>query len=337
MLLESLHSFLVHPAKNAEEQPSISGTSIGLSGQLYEMLSDVYFRSPEECDIEIVFRPNSRGEQKNECRDCLMHYVRDPRVPTGRIVAERLQRVTTNRSGLGLLFLLKGADNAGKHWLVISRFPADQGVVAQEDATKLSVEYIERVFMKNARAYKSAIFTTASLDAPFLEGKAVDRQLRGPRDLSAYWIDEFLESELRTTGPAGTRRLAIALRDAVRTSTSIDSKQELVAASQILRGRTGRISARGVLRDLELSPEAVAEVERAFARPELMEETFIFDRAEYDKHVVYRMVELDNGAMLMAEDKKWSKVFRRDELSEGAGARFTTTGTVVDERLRKTR
>jgi len=192
--------------------------------------------------------------------------------------------------------------------------------------------------MKSARAYKSALFTTESLEAGFLEGRAVDKQIQGPRDLSAYWIAEFLEAELRTTGPAGTRRLAVAVRDAVRKATDLDLKQELVAVTHLMRGQQGKtISARGVLRQLGLSESATQEVERSFARPELMEESFQFDSAEFGRHIMYRTVELDTGAMLMAEDSKWDEVFLKERISDQDRIRFSTEGEVVDERLKKTK
>lgn len=338
MPIEHIHSFLVHPSKHAEEQPEISGTPISHRGKLYKMLSEVYARAPTECNIEIVFRPDKDGQQVNECHDCIVAYATDPKIDSGRAVAERLQRVTTNRSGLGLLFLLQGTNGKDEHALVISRFPADQGIVAHEDAKRLSVEFIERVFMKSARAYKSALFTTASLEAGFPEGRAVDKQIQGPRDLSAYWITEFLEAELRTTGPAGTRRLAVAVRDAVRTSTELDLKQELVAVARLLRGQQGRtISAHSVLQQLGLSEEATSAIEHAFARPELMGESFQFDSEEFDKHVMYRTVELDTGAMLLAEDSKWDELFLKESLSSPGRVRYSTEGEVVDERLKKTK
>ena len=41
MPIERVHSFLVHPAKHAEEQPDIGGTEIPLHGSLYHMLMGV--------------------------------------------------------------------------------------------------------------------------------------------------------------------------------------------------------------------------------------------------------------------------------------------------------
>lgn len=338
MNLTSIHSFLVPPGKHLDPQPVVSGTAVPGSGALHNMLAELFARAPRECDIQVVFRPDSEGRQQNECRNRLEAFARGPSVPAGRAVAERLQRVTTRRSGLGLLFLLVGSASGGRHTLVISRFPAEEGVVAQEEASRLSVEFIERVFMKNAKAYKSAIYSTESLQAGFLEGRAIDRQLSGPRDLSEYWIGEFLESELRTTGPAGTRRLAEALREAVKASTDPDLKQELVSAAQLVRGQHGHTrSARTILRRLGLSQPATTAVESSFPRPELLNESFRFDAVEFARHVLYRTVELDNGAMLMAEDARFGAVFLTEPLVGEGRIRYTTEGAVVDQRFRKTK
>lgn len=338
MSLATAHSFLVQPGKGLQEQPVISGTAVVSSGALFRMLSDLYDRAPGECDVDIIFQPDEDNNQWNECRDLLEQYARSQTEEAGRQVARRLQEVTTNRSGLGLLFLLFGEDSRGRATLVISRFPAEQGVVAQEQASRLSVEFIERVFMKNARSYKSAIYATDSLDAGFIEGRAIDRQLQRRDDLSQYWINEFLMSELRTTGPAGTRRLAEALRNAVGVTSDPELKQELVAAAQLMRGQDGSTrSARTIIRRLGLSGEAAAALQRAYPRPELVDEMFTFDAVEFARNIVYQTVELDNGAVLMAEAATFREVFRFEELAAESRVRYTTEGVVVNQRFRKTR
>lgn len=338
-MIEGMHSFLVHPAKHEESQPGISGTAIQPTGPLYGMLASVFERAPKECDIEIVFRPDDAGAPQNPCRDLLVAYVREPTVENGRLVAKCLQAVTTHRSGLGLLFLMKGTVGRD-HTVVVSRFPADQGVIAQERARELSVEFIERVFMKSARAYKSALFASDSLERGFWDGRAVDRQISGARELSDYWIREFLRSELRTTGPAGTRRLAVALREAIAAAPDLDVRHELISATSIMRGQHGQSrTARQVVRQLGLSEAADSALEAAFTRPELMDEVFRFDRPEFERHVLYRAVQLDNGGLMIAEDARFREVFVREQLENVAEnhVRYSTEGRVVDERLRKTK
>lgn len=338
MAVSQIHSFLVHPAKGVEEQPQIGGTKVPHRGQLYEMLASIYAKAPSECDIDVLFRPDDQGQQNNPCRDDLVSYVRQPNVAHGRRVATRLQLVTTMRSGLGLLFLMTGKEGVQSR-LVVSRFPADQGIIAEEKRDRLSVEFIERVFMKSAKAYKSVFYQSDSLDRGFWDGRAVDRQISGPKELSDYWIREFLVSDLRTTGPAGTKRVATALRAATRSAETPEVRHELVSAANLMRGQDGKTTtARQLVGRLGLTDSAVAALEQEFARPELMDETFRFDRDEFERHVLYRMTELDNGAILLAEDEQFDEVFEQTPVSnQSSRTRFATEGEVVDERLRRTR
>jgi hypothetical protein len=338
MAIAKVHSFLISPGKNTEKPLAISGTEIPRQGMLYDVLSALFDRASDECDIDIVFRHGADGEQQNDCRDSVMTYLQNPSTAHGRALGNRLQVATTKRSGLGLLFTMTGT-YAGKDQIVMSRFPAEQGIVAEERERGLSVEFIERVFMKNAKAYKSVMYSTPSTTTGCWDGRAVDRQLTGPRELSEYWIHDFLMSELRTTGPAGTKRLAVAFRQAIRESTSPTQRHELISAATIVRGQDGqRRSARQVVRLLHLTQESTLAIERAFPRSELMDERFSFDRAEFQKHAPYRAVELDNGGMLVAEDERFAEVFKREDISTTEGTvRYVTEGRVIDEQLRKSK
>jgi len=338
MSLERLHSFLVHPGKGLPEQPAISGAEIPNVGRLFTMLNGLYDRAPEECKIEILFRPDHGGAQENACADTILSYMATPSIESGLAIAERLQRVTTNRSGLGLLFLLTGTNNIGKHMVVISRFPADEGVVARENQEQLSVEFVEQVFMKNSKAYKSVLYTTDALTVSFSEGRAVDRQMSRAGEIREYWIADFLDSQLRTTGAAGTRRLGVALQNAIRSAGPVAIKHELVCAAELMRGQDGRVvSAESVVQQLGMSPDATEVLTAAFPRPETFREQFQFITEEFEKHTLYRAVELDNGAFLIAEDARFDEVFNQEPLAREGYRRYTTEGRVVDERLRKTK
>jgi len=337
-MIQKIHSYLVHPGKQEEDQPEIKGTEVPLKGGLFGMLSRVFDRAPHECNIEIIFRPEEKGKQKNKVRDLLVRYVEKPTITRGQALATRLQSATTHRSRLGLLFLMKGQDN-GRHHLVLSRFPADQGILAREEEEQLAVEFLKQVFMKNALAYKSVWYSSDSLARGFWDGKAIDRQISGPREVSDYWIREFLASELRTTGPAGTKRLAVAVRDAVKATDELEVRQELVATAGLLRGLDGRsVSARQVLNQFALSQRATELIEQQFPRPDLMSEVFVFERDEFERHVTYRAVELDNGGLLLAEDSRFEQVFAEEMIDQAdRRVRYVTEGRVVDQRLRKRR
>lgn len=326
---------MIHPAKGIDSVPEVAGTQVPKSGQLHAMLKEIFDRASRECDIEIQFRPDESGRQNNATRSLLTSYVDSPTLPTGRSIAERLQSVTTRVPGLGLLFLMTGAEN-GQSRFVASRFPADNGIIAEETDDALSVEFIERVFMKSAKSYKSVFYESKSTKGGFWNGRAVDRQISGARQISDYWIRDFLESELRTTSAAGSRRLAVAMRDATRSAEDVPVRQELVAAAQIIAGLGGAVgSGRALVGRLGLSAEALGELELAFPRTELLDESFELDAEEFSRHLNYRMVETDQGALLIAESSSFDDVFDREVVDEEQVIeRFSTVGRVTDERLR---
>lgn len=338
MSITRIHSFLVHPSKHEERQPPIGGVEVPHTGRLFEMLARLDAGAESECDIDITFRPEDDGTQQNDCRDLLLKYLGKPILPVGLEVAKRLQELTTKRSGLGLLFLIATKNEHG-HRLLLSRFPAESGVMAEENGATLDVTFVEKVFMKNAKAYKSVLFRCSTLAAGFWKGVAVDRQMDDQRGAADYWIREFLASELTNTAAAGTKRLAQALQKAIRSSSDSVVRQELVSAAQIVRGRKGKTeSAARIVQDLSLSSEAEEAIKTNFSRPELYSATFKFDLDEYDSLLLFRSVELDNGAMLIAENTAFETVFHTEQIGRsGAKRRYTTEGAIVSEKLKKTR
>ena len=214
MPVRRIHTFLVHPGRAGDPEP-IVGTEVALEGQFFNLLRDIYARSDAECETEIAFNQGPNGKQDNACRNLLVDYLRRSTLAKGRRLAERLKSVTTHRSGLGLLFLITGNEGLEPK-IVISRFPADTGVLAEANRDGLTVQFLERIFMKNAKAYKAAAYQHASLENGFWLGRSVDKQIGLATDLSNYWIKDFLGSDYRTTAAYGTRRLALAIRDALK-------------------------------------------------------------------------------------------------------------------------
>jgi hypothetical protein len=200
------------------------------------MLSGVFEDADKDCDIPIRFLMADDGSQHNEVHSLLVDFVETPDQSDGMPVAERLRDFTTRRSKLGLLFLILGVDDGYKK-LVVSRFPAERGILADADETGLSVQFIERVFMKSANLYKAALYTGSAPGAHFWSGHAVDKQISASNyEIAQYWIQGFLRSDYRTTSKAGTKRVAAALREASRTASDLSVKRELVGVGMLIGG-----------------------------------------------------------------------------------------------------
>jgi hypothetical protein len=338
MPIEHIHTYLIHPGKGANPRPEVGGTNVAKTGKLFGLLDEIYTNSLSQCDIDIAFNPSPSGAKQNECRDLLVGYVDKADISTGRSIGERLCAITDKRSGMGLLFLMQGSEGAKKR-VVISRFPANSAILVEE-GKGLSVEFLERVFVKNAGAYKAAVFEDSSTKAGFWLGKAVDRQVSSKDlQLSDYWIKDFLDAGFRATAAAGTRRLAGALREASRKATDVETKGKIAAAVTLAAGSMG-----GQLTSIDqfcdkfgLTGTAKAAIDAAVRNPTVLNEQFKFDATEFSQQVAYRSVELDTGGILVAPADEFDQVFTREP---GAGEdveRFSTEGRVVNERLAKTK
>jgi hypothetical protein len=337
MVLETIHCFLAHPGKGDDPQPRIGGTSVPKRGRLYYMLRGIFDRSDTECNTEIIFSHNALGLQQNDCRDLLLSYIGSRTLTNGRKIAARLQSKTTHKSGLGLLFLMWGNDGHDSK-LVLSRFPADQGILAEENRDQLKVEFLEKVFMKSATAYKAAAYEWDGIGTGMWIGRAVDRQINSPQhELAQYWIREFLASELRTTSAGGTRRLAIALRTAISELQDASSKAQITAAVTLAGSLNGQTTtAEDFLTHFGLDDQAKEAVRKATGHDSLVTENFQFDASEFERHIAFRSIELSNGGILSADATRFDQVFQQETVDESNHIiRVMTQGRVVDERLRK--
>ncbi len=333
MPIESIHTFLVHPHAPGDDQRNIGGIDVALNGKLFDTLNSVYEKSDAECDIEIAFVPNG-GAQQNHCRDLILSYVRNRSLDAGRLIANRLREHTTNRSKQGLLVLMYGREGQD-HRLVISRYPTNTGILAEENAGRLDVQFLERVFMRSAFSYKAAVYQHASLER-FWDGRAVDKQISS-RSLPTpeYWIHGFLLSDFRTTSAQGTRRLAVALKKAISSVDNLELKQELVAAATLARGMAGQpTSVTGFCDRYNLSAPARAAITAHLPNVAVAAQQFTLDVAVFDEEVAYRTVQLDTGVLIAASASEFDELVDREELADGE-ERFSVTGHIINERLRR--
>jgi hypothetical protein len=305
---------------------------------MFDLLDGIYVKSDTECDVDIAFVPSTDGKQTTACRDLVTGYLTKPDLTRGKAIATRLAAHTDGRSGLGLLFLIAGKIG-NEHKIVLSRFPTDSAIYVDENPKALTVEFLERVFMKNKTSYKAVVYRHTSLKAGFWSGRAIDKQLNTLLgEPSNYWISDFLLSDFKTTPAAGTRRLAVAIRDAGK-KASLPIKQEFTAAGTLANGLTGQhLSIIDFANRMGLSNEAREAILSELKSPKAANEIFPFDASTYKSLVAYKAVELSNGALLTADTEKFDEVFHQEAI-EGTKdeIKFTTKGTIVDEKFKTAR
>jgi hypothetical protein len=337
MQVTNAYSFLVHPGRGEEEQPSIGGTEIPPLSEVGLMLGSSFARASADCSIEIVFTAAQDGSQRNDVRESIIALAKDPSLDTARDIAKLLQSVTTRRSGLGLFFILLGKSDDGKSKIYLSRFPADNGITAEEYEEELKVELLEQVFMKNAYAYKAVVYEGSNFSSDFWAGHAIDKQVSSRSTaISGYWIKDFLRSDFKTTSALGTRRFAQALKKTIEETGDMDIKHELTALATLAKNFKNKVVSIDKLgRTFNLSSEAADALKQTLQRPDFAFASFTFSVAEFQKHIKFRQVHLNNGAFLTAPAGKFDQVFKRIEEPGGNKTVFSTEGKVIDESLTK--
>ncbi|MBI2726422.1 MAG: hypothetical protein HYX42_09250 [Polaromonas sp.] len=182
MPIATIYSFLTYPLKNKPVAKPMTGVEVPIDGgKLSKMLTGVFDGAKTDCSIPVMF---TATDQKNPVRTELIALLKKPSVAAAMPLADRLQLATTGTSGIGLLFVCIG-DDAGQSRVVISRFPADEGVVAKHGGGKLTVEFVDQVFLKSAFSYKAATYVSSGKPDDLWKGHAIDKQTNhGMQDIA---------------------------------------------------------------------------------------------------------------------------------------------------------
>jgi len=307
MDIVKIQSYLVEPGKGMKNPPPIFGLEIPKSGGLFDLLVKIYDKAESECNINIAFNMDKDGTQNNEVHSMFVDFSKEPENFKGQPIAERLCRVTTGRSGLGLLFLMLARQDQNIK-LVVSRFPAERGILAETDNLMLRLELIERIFMKNPKYYKAA-------------------------------LQSFLNSNYKTTSKEGSRQFANAVLRASQTAKDLSTKQKLASLATLVSGLDGKtVSINDIIKKYTLSPEVEYELLKNLPYPEYADTKFTFDSGEFTSNAPYSCVELDNEAMMIAPSNTFDDVFVRELIEQINQTkdlyRFSTKGQIQREQLR---
>ena len=162
----------------------------------------------------------------------------------------------------------------------------------------------------------------------------MDKQTNhGIQAIADYWIVDFLKSDFTTTPATGTKRLALALKKASSNSQDPDVKREVVAAALLAANfPKNTMTIKDFCDHFHMSKATRVAVE-ASVSPALFNDKFKFDKDEFIKHISYKQVEMDSGAVLSAPVDKFEQCF--EERQRNGIVTFSTSGNVVDQRLRK--
>lgn len=339
-MIGNIIAFLVPPLKvsvKAGKQIEIVGTEIPLYGRLFNMLEDLFKRSHKECEIPIHFIPEE-GEQYNEIRANLLNYIENRDFTTAEKLALRLAGLTDNTMRECLLFFIYAEDNDNRE-LVLSRFPAEQGVVTSVTQRQLTVDVAEDIFLRGSHRYKAVLFSGRSLETDFWDALAVDKQVGGTSKVdrlsSDYWIKDFLKADFKLTSKRGSMIIGKAIRQAVAKTASLSIKHQLTSIAPLTNQLNDQLfSINDLLVRFGISEETKNHLFKEIENPQVIDQKFIFNNTTFQKYLNLKVVFMDNGAIVSGPTESFDKIWEYSETSIQNEIEYKTKGKIIDEKIR---
>ena len=334
MQIEKLFAALVPPLKG-RDTGEVLCTELPLAGDLFETVRRVFSKAPKECDVPVVFQTN---DKQHAVRDLLLEFCRTADIETTRRLFSKLAAVTSRVPGVSLCFAVHAMSSDNDEAVFLSRFPAAEAIRTTIKSDDFEVQMVKDIFMRSSRAYKAAYFVDSSITAGFWEGAVVDKQINDTkREVSEYWIYDFLEAELHITSASGTAMFANALRSAIESTEDMHEKQQMFSVATLLANRGGQhLSMKQVCEDIGLATNTRELIKNQLEAATAFDKPFKFDTAEYRKHAVFKSVYLENGAILTAETYRFQDCFDEEIINAAEQAyRYSTFGKVADVKVRR--
>src|SRR5690606_30905651 len=124
--------------------------------------------------------------------------------------------------------------------------------------------------------------------------------------------------------------LAVAMRNAAKSSENLEIKKEITAAATLGAGLDDQVmTARDFLGRFGLSQPAREAIAGHMKHPGLLNEQFRFSAEEFNRQLPYKSVELNSGAILTAAATEFDNVFEHGEPDDEGNVTYSATGRII--------
>jgi hypothetical protein len=287
------------PSEDAEEEEiasRVEGSTVDLATLPPGFFHDLFVESEKTCKLEVTFTP-TEGEQVNPVRDLIwsIAFEDDQAKDTcARELAYRLAEATDRRSLRGLFVVIAGRRTQYRR-VVLWKFPADESLQARVSQEGMTIELIEDAFTGSADYFKAALFEGTSAADAFWRGGVEDRQSSGLREASDMWVVHFLQTRSALTDIHGSRVLAKVLKETGKKMSSLEDKQNVVAAARVIKGQLGRTMSLREISEWYLSEEPRRTFLSISGVSEIADTRFSLQEGILKRYLKTKTVEIDGA------------------------------------------
>jgi len=299
---------------------------------------NIFEKALSDCKTEIQFR-SAKLDQSNPVRSHIIQILssraQKKKEKSARDLAERLASVTDERSGIGLFLIIVGQKLQTLR-ILLSRFRSDEVVITKHSKQQLIIDFLDEAFTKRSHYYKSAVFEDIPSNNAFWRGFAIDKQIvsNANKEISSYWITDFLDAQSAITSVQGTMTFAKAMRTFLQQSDNLAEKEQIISALLGMKNKTDKpISLESVCRDY-LSDDLYHRFKAYFKDEYLFNSVFTLDPDTYQTELGSTIVGLENGLIITAPTFEYKRFVKEEVLPDGA-TQVSLSGRLHDKKLAK--
>jgi hypothetical protein len=299
---------------------------------------NIFEKALGDCKTEIQFKSpglNQANEVRSHLLDIVSSKTQRRKEKSARALAERLASVTDERSGNGLFVLIEGQKLQTTR-ILLNRFRSDEVVFTRHAKQELIVGFFEEAFTKRSHFYKSAVFEDIPSNGSFWHGFAIDKQIVAStnKEISSYWITDFLDAQSAITSVQGTMNLAKAMRAFLQEAETLAEKEQIISALLGLKNKTDKpVSIESVCKDY-LSDVLYQRFKARFRDDYFFNSVFTLDPETYQTELGSTIVGLENGLIITAPTFDYKKYVKEEVLPDGA-TQVSLSGRLHDKKLAK--
>lgn len=321
-----------------ENKCEIESTILDQENKAFPYFLKIFDRAIDKCKIEIQFQSPDQNQQ-NPVRSNILAILsttnKDEKLQISKGLAERLASVTDDRSGNSLFLIMEGCKLQTAR-ILLSRFRADEAVFTRHASQKLVVDFIQESFNKRSQYYKAAVFEDVVNVRSFWCGYAIDKQIMttSSKEISSYWITDFLQARSAITNTQGTMHLAKVMRTFLHKNDDLAEKEQVISALLGLKHRKTQPVSLETICNNYLSPELSAKIKTIVADDYYFSSFFSVDDDIYRKELGNLVLELSNGLNIIAPTFKYKEYIKEEHLPSG-DTQISVVGTLKDKKIAK--
>jgi hypothetical protein len=336
--LKFAYAAWVPPFKNEEESKiHITSKLLASSDDAMKYFTKIFDESISSCRIEIIFKSND--SQENEFRTLILNLI-NKTTPAEKMIiantlAKRLSKITDNRNGTGLFVIIEGK-KAETTRIILNRFREDEVVFSNVNGEELTIQLLTQAFSKKSRYYKLAVFEDLLTERSFWKGFAIDKQKTSgsAKEISDYWIKEFLDCEPSVNSIQGTKSLSRIIKSILKTSNTIEEKELIISGILALKNRGNQYTSIETFCDSYLNTELKQRIMYELNDNYTFQSSFEIDNETYTKELGNKITSLESGVIVTAPTFLYEQFVNEEDLGDGI-TQLTVKGKVKDKKLSK--